>query len=146
MLRTSPLRPSWLLTAILAAGCLATYAAAPAQTAAPAAAQAEKVSSFGKYSGYSEPVYDGWTHSSRYVTVRDGTRLAVDVFRPTRNGKVAEERLPVVWTHHRYRCTVVDEGKTYTIVDTFEWLQPSLEGSASSPQGILRSLQEAPVP
>jgi len=118
VLRGSSLRPSWLLTAALAAGCLTTYAATPAQT--------EKISSFGRYSGYSEAVYDGWVRSSRYVTVRDGTRLAVDLFRPTRGGKVAEEKLPVVWTHNRYRCAVVDEGKTSTIVDTFEWLQDVL--------------------
>jgi putative CocE/NonD family hydrolase len=87
-----------------------------------------KVSSFGKYSGYSAPVYDGWIRSSQYVTVRDGTRLAVDIFRPTRGGKVAEERLPVVWTHHRYRRAVYDaeDKKVYTIVDTFEWLQDVL--------------------
>ena len=86
----------------------------------------EKISSFGRYSGYSEPVYDGWVRSSRYITVRDGTRLAVEIFRPTRGGKVAEEKLPVVWTHNRYRCAAVDEGKTYTILDTFEWLQDVL--------------------
>jgi putative CocE/NonD family hydrolase len=118
MLRTSSLRPFWLLTAILAV-CVPALA----QTAAPAQVQTEKVSSFGVYSGYSEPVYDGWVRTSRYVTVRDGTRLAIEIFRPSRGGKVAEERLPVVWTHNRYRCDVVDEGKTYTILDTFEWLQ-----------------------
>jgi putative CocE/NonD family hydrolase len=126
MLCRSLLRPSWLLPAILAAGCLAAYALAPAQTSAPAPAQAEKVSSFGKYSGYSEPGYDGWVRSSRYVTVRDGTRLAVEIFRPARGGKVAEEKLPVVWTHNRYRCDIVDEGKTYTILDIFGWLQDVL--------------------
>ncbi|MBM3789092.1 MAG: hypothetical protein FJW35_01945 [Acidobacteria bacterium] len=35
--------------------------------------------------------------------MRDGVRLAVDVIRPERSGQVAEERLPVVWSHTRYR-------------------------------------------
>lgn len=123
MLRPPSIRPSWLLTAILAAGCLAASVPAPAQTAAPVQ---EKVSSFGKYEGYSEPSYDSWVRSSRYVAVRDGTRLAVDIFRPARAEKVAEEKLPVVWTHNRYRCAFEDEGKTYTILDSFEWLQDVL--------------------
>ena len=67
--------------------------------AVPAAAAPPKVSEFGKYSGYSEAVYDGWVRSSQYVPMRDGTRLAVDIVRPTLHGQVATERLPVVWTH-----------------------------------------------
>ena len=70
---------SRLLAAFLILAPLnASAAAPPPQTA--------KVSTFGKYSGYSEAVYDGWVRTSRYVTARDGTRLAVDVFRPTRHG------------------------------------------------------------
>jgi uncharacterized protein len=122
MPRGTSFRGSWLLIPSLAALGLAVWGAAPSQIAPPAA----KVSAFGKYSGYSEPVYDGWVRSSRYVTVRDGTRLAVDLFRPTRGGKVAEERLPVVWTHNRYRCAFKDEGKVITILDVFEWLQDVL--------------------
>ncbi|HEX4963194.1 MAG TPA: CocE/NonD family hydrolase [Thermoanaerobaculia bacterium] len=101
---------------------LAALALAPLAASAQPAAPAVKVSSFGKYSGYSEAVYDGWVRSSRYVTVRDGTRLAVDVFQPARGGKVATEKLPVVWTHQRYQRALRDEGKVYTIVDSFPWL------------------------
>jgi putative CocE/NonD family hydrolase len=81
--------------------------------AAPLSAKtAPKISTFNRYSGYSEAVYDGWKRTSQYVAVRDGTRLAVDVYRPTLKGKVAEERLPVVWTHHRYqRASVGKDGK-----------------------------------
>ncbi len=108
--------PRWFLAAIL----VFTSLTASAQTAAPPAL---KVSAFGKYWGYSEPVYDGWVRSSRYVAVRDGTWLAVDIFRPTRGGKVATERLPVVWTHMRYQRAVLDREKVYTILDAYEWLQ-----------------------
>src|SRR5215217_3612362 len=90
--------------ALSLAACVST----PAPTTAPPSSTAPKVSSFGKYSGYSEPVYDGWVRSSRYVTVRDGTRLAVDIFRPALGGKVAEEKLPVVWTHHRHQRAAFD--------------------------------------
>ena len=34
--------------------------------------------------------------------MRDGTKLAVDLYRPTRNGVVASEKLPVVWMHTPY--------------------------------------------
>lgn len=46
--------------------------------------------------------YDGYRRTSEYVTMRDGIRLAVDVLRPTKAGVLHQEKLPVVWTHHRY--------------------------------------------
>jgi uncharacterized protein len=46
--------------------------------------------------------YDGHRQTSFYVTVRDGTKLAVDLVQPTSNGDVATERLPVVWMHTPY--------------------------------------------
>ncbi|WP_027441650.1 CocE/NonD family hydrolase [Ponticaulis koreensis] len=60
------------------------------------------ISAPGQYSGYSEPVYDGYERSSFYVPVRDGTRLAVDLFRPTQDGELSNEPLPVVWMHSPY--------------------------------------------
>src|SRR5215210_9015851 len=79
--------PRIRLCLAVAALSLAACVSTPASTTAPPSSTAPKVSSFGKYSGYSEPVYDGWVRSSRYVTVRDGTRLAVDVFRPSLGGR-----------------------------------------------------------
>ncbi|HMI92949.1 MAG TPA: hypothetical protein VK509_16350, partial [Polyangiales bacterium] len=61
-----------------------------------------KVSSPGKYQGYGEALYDGNERSSLYVPVRDGTRLAVDVFRPTKDGQVASDPLPVLFMHTPY--------------------------------------------
>ena len=46
--------------------------------------------------------YDGHRQTSFYVTVRDGTKLAVDLVQPTSNGEIATERLPVVWMHTPY--------------------------------------------
>ena len=40
--------------------------------------------------------FDGWERHSQYVPMRDGTRIAVDYYRPTRNGVVHSEPLPVI--------------------------------------------------
>lgn len=69
---------------------------------APANAQSEKISKPGQYHGYSEARFDGHEMTSQYVAVRDGTRLAVDIFRPTSGGEVAKEKLPVLWMHTPY--------------------------------------------
>jgi hypothetical protein len=66
------------------------------------AATGERVSRPGVYRGYTAPEYDGYQRSSRYLTMRDGIRLAADILRPTKAGVLHQERLPVVWTHHRY--------------------------------------------
>lgn len=77
-----------------------------------AAAQAMRVASETERS--SPQLYDGYRRTSQYLTMRDGVRLAVDILRPTRNGELHSEPLPVVWTHHRYnraffrRDTLID--------------------------------------
>ena len=68
-------------------------------------------SRFGEYQGYSDERYDSWIRSSRYLTMRDGINLAVDIIRPARGGQVAEERLPVVWSHTRYRRSFEQNGR-----------------------------------
>jgi putative CocE/NonD family hydrolase len=42
---------------------------------------------------------DGYVRASQYVRVRDGTRLAVALFRPATGGAARRERLPVVLVH-----------------------------------------------
>lgn len=64
--------------------------------------QDDRISEFGRYEGYSEERFDDWVTTSRYVEMRDGVRLAVDVTRPAVNGVAVDEPLPVVWTHSRY--------------------------------------------
>ncbi len=86
-----------------------------------------KISKLGEYRGYSQPIYDEWVGSSVYVTVRDGTRLAVDIFRPAINGKPVEEPLPVIWTHHRYhRAHVLEDGQVRTAMES-RWRQRVLK-------------------
>ncbi len=66
------------------------------------AANQNKVSKPGVYRGYSEPVYDGFKRFSQYVEVRDGTKLAMDYYLPTLDGKVVESPHPVIFTFTPY--------------------------------------------
>jgi putative CocE/NonD family hydrolase len=108
-----------MIPAALALATLLHGAVLPAQTET-------RVSRFGEYRGYSQPVYDGWKRSSFFITARDGTRLAADLIFPTREGKLASEPLPVIWTAERYRRAFVDreeeKGRVLTVLDTFPWL------------------------
>jgi putative CocE/NonD family hydrolase len=71
----------------------------PSETAVPTI---ERISHPGIYEGYSQPLYNQWNKTSQYVTVRDGTKLAVDIYRPIQDGKPVSAPLPVIWTHNRY--------------------------------------------
>ena len=62
-----------------------------------------RISKPGVYEGYSPRIYQGYELSSRYVQVRDGTQLAVDLYRPKdAGGKVVDKPLPVLWMHSPY--------------------------------------------
>jgi len=91
-------------------------------------AQDDIISQLGRYQGYSEPLYDNWVRTSQYVEVRDGTKLAVDIFRPTdNNGMPIEEPLPVIWTHDRYqRAFILPSGNTITQLSQQPWLETML--------------------
>lgn len=67
------------------------------------AIEPEKISRPGYYAGFSERLYAGYVLSSEYVAVRDGTKLAVDIYRPKhRDGTVVESPLPVLFMHTPY--------------------------------------------
>ncbi len=68
----------------------------------PRGAKSAKVSEFGKYQGYSEAVYDGSKRTSDFLTLSDGTRLAYDLFLPTKKGVPASEPLPVLFKYTPY--------------------------------------------
>jgi len=94
---------------------LVLFAGMPAL--APTAAQSpDRVSRFGEYRGYSEPLYDDWVRVSQYVPARDGTRLAVDIFRPAVDGEPVSDPLPVIWTFHRYHRARIDRDGTLTTI------------------------------
>ena len=61
------------------------------------------VSKPGTYSGLGDAIYKSYALTSQYVAVRDGTKLAVDLYRPQdASGKVVETPLPVIWMHTPY--------------------------------------------
>lgn len=65
-------------------------------------------SSPGVYRGYSEARFDEWQKTSQYVSMSDGVKLAVDIYRPSVNGRPVEEKFPVVWIHTPYRRAYTD--------------------------------------
>ncbi len=89
----------------------------PSYSAARQAAK-RRISEPGRYEGYSEALYDGWQRNSVYVTVRDGTKIAMDIFRPTRRGRLHSEALPVIWEHRRYQRASQDQnGRIFSQLD-----------------------------
>ncbi|WP_217562675.1 CocE/NonD family hydrolase [Paenibacillus sp. GbtcB18] len=85
-------------------------------------AETTKVSELNRYEGYSQAAYSGWVKSSEYVEVRDGTKLAVDIFRPANDGVATNEKLPVIWTHARYH-RAYDQN---VMLDYEPWLRTTL--------------------
>jgi len=75
--------------------------------------EAEKVSSPGEYSGYSEAAYAAWETTSQYVPMRDGTKIAVDVYRPTEG---PEGKLPAVLIITPYHRASVDDGEVMDLM------------------------------
>ena len=81
------------------------------------------VSKLGEYQGFSQPIYKKWHRISQYITVRDCTDLAVDIFRPTESGKVVDNPLPVIWTYSRYHRASIRNGRTVTLLEKQPWLE-----------------------
>jgi uncharacterized protein len=65
--------------------------------------QEQQISTPGRYSGYSKPLYTEWIRSSQYVAARDGTKLAIDIYRPSVNGKPVDTPYPVLFQMTQYR-------------------------------------------
>jgi len=89
-----------LLAMLLVAGC-------------GGAAQPEKVSKPGEYSGYSEPAYTAWETTAQYVPMRDGIKIAVDVYRPTEG---PEGKLPAVLIMTPYHRASVMDGEVQDLM------------------------------
>jgi putative CocE/NonD family hydrolase len=71
--------------------------------------QQQRISIPGQYQGYSKSVFDSWNRTSQYITVRDGTKIAIDIFRPTKKGVLHKIPLPVIWEHSRYQRAFIDQ-------------------------------------
>lgn len=61
-----------------------------------------KISEFGSYRGYSVSVYDGAKRVSAFLTMADGTKLAYDLFIPTKKGVPIDKPLPVLFKYTPY--------------------------------------------
>jgi putative CocE/NonD family hydrolase len=68
----------------------------------------------GDYLALTEAPYDGFERFADYVSVRDGTRIAVDYYRPARHGVLHSEKLPVVWVQDRYLRAIVAGDRLYS--------------------------------
>ena len=85
------------------------------------AAESQRVSEFGCYLGFALPRFSEFMRESLYVPVRDGTRLAVDIYRPMRDGIVVKEPAPVVFTYSRYwRGEEEPDGRIHTVLGILE--------------------------
>jgi putative CocE/NonD family hydrolase len=90
-------------TGLDATGLLDAPATIDAGAHDASASDAQRVSRPGAYEGYAERLYKGYELSSQYVAVRDGTKLAVDLYRPkAATGGAVTEKLPVLWMHTPY--------------------------------------------
>ena len=56
------------------------------------------ISELGQYQGYSAPQYKEFVRQSLYVPMRDGVRLALDIYRPAVNGKAVDTPMPVFFS------------------------------------------------
>src|SRR3984885_13230208 len=74
------------------------------------AADSAKESAFGVYQGYSPVLYTDQIKTSFYLPMRDGVRLAVDLYRPGVGNQSAEGKFPVVWHHTFDRKSVSAPG------------------------------------
>ncbi len=80
---------------------------------------AGKISRPNAYVGWSEKTYDGYQRTSFHVAMRDGTKLAVDLLRPTRGGVISDEKLPVVWMHTPYNRRAYRNGEAAEVYPGF---------------------------
>ncbi len=116
----------------LKAGACGAFAAIAGGLASEAEAE-QKASNFGVYKGYAKETYDGWVRRSVYVPVRDGTKIAVDIYRPTKGGMPHTERLPVAFQFKRYQRAIVQpNGAVVTVLtgkgeyETMNYIQKSV--------------------
>ena len=82
-----------------------------------------RASQFGKYVGYSQPRYDEWVRTSRYIEMSDGIKLAMDIIRPAKNGSPVSEPMPVIWNYFSYVRAEIQDSNVSSLVDISEGLQ-----------------------
>jgi putative CocE/NonD family hydrolase len=115
-------RPRLLLVlALLATTIIILPLIAGCTTSEDGDGDGDKVSAPGEYSGYSEPLYTGYETTSQYVTSFDGTKIAVDVYRPTGG---PDEPLPAVLIMTPYHRASVMDGEVVSEVSEPPPIEP----------------------
>ena len=89
--------------AVLASGSASAETCHQMPAPSQLASDAERISEFGQYAGYSEAIYDSYVRTSSYLPMSDGVRLAVDVMVPATDCEATSEALPVLWTFSPYK-------------------------------------------
>ncbi|WP_375325215.1 CocE/NonD family hydrolase [Flagellimonas sp. GZD32] len=76
----------------------------------------------GEYKGYSEPIYaDDHNLTSQYIEMRDGVKIAIDIYRPKdkNTGEVIKDPLPVIWMHTPYNRRWNDRAQEKLTIDDY---------------------------
>lgn len=76
--------------------------------------QLQLVSGFSVSVAYAQSIYTDSVRTSQYVTVRDGTRLAIDIYRPVAAGKPVDTQLPVILVATPYHRSSENNGEILT--------------------------------
>ena len=74
-------------------------------------------SGFGNYSPARYDKFDGIYRHSEYVEVRDGTKLAVDIYTPCAPAGISGDKLPFLLAFTCYHRAFLMEGKIHTLFD-----------------------------
>ncbi len=100
-------KPKSRWSALTGIGCAVAAAIVALSLSSPLSAAENdqpRISEPGHYQGYSKEIYPDWKRTAFYLPVRDGTRLAVTVYRPAENGKPVTKKLPVLFAFTPYHA------------------------------------------
>src|SRR5437899_1367454 len=98
----------------LAIGCGLVSLSAQAQTGPKVPVRSQNHSA-GRHPPTQE-IYSNSIRTSQYVTVRDGTRLAIDIYRPELAGRPVDRKLPVILVATPYHRSSENNGEILTFL------------------------------
>jgi len=135
---------------VLSAGCMFLMSAGVAIDGF-AETPVKKESRPGVYNGYSPQIYTEVARSSRYILIR-GNNLAIDIYRPAKNGAAVNKPHPVIFQNMRYqrRRDIATDGAMIN-----DWvrrgyvvaiLDPRGAGASSGASTASAARADAPVP
>lgn len=93
----------------------------------------DKLSAVGTYRGYAQPAANGYVRASQYVTVRDGTQIAVDILHPARDGRKLGGVRPTVVRGTGYRRSFQKGEKSFYDVGRQRILEKYPVGAVITP-------------